>query len=244
MSYTEVKPHPKLEGYIDAFWTVVGSEGAVRSQRIMPDGCVDLIFNLGEDCGAENGRLTMQRDKIYLVGTMTTFSDSFLTGGKKLIGVRFKPAAFSSFYNYAPMHELTNLCIGFERSLSPDIDLVKNYSIAYLQAFFLDRVRVPKHSLFNVINYIRLTNGNIGIDTLATANHITRRQLEREFRNHIGVSPKEYLKIIRFKNALKIIKENRNENNFSEIAFKCGFYDQAHFSNEIKRYAGLTPSQI
>lgn len=58
------------------------------------------------------------------------------------------------------------------------------------------------------------------------------------------MSPKEYVNIIRFQHALSIIRNSDGKQNLSDIAFECGYYDQAHLSNDIKKNTGMVPSQI
>ena len=48
MIYNQSKPHSDLAKYIDAYWTVKGDKKELTAEKILPDGCVDLIFNLGE----------------------------------------------------------------------------------------------------------------------------------------------------------------------------------------------------
>lgn len=243
MIYHQIAPHPDLTDYIDAFWIVKGTGNKLKKKSILPDGCVDLIFNLGDDCRSEKGVLTMRSKKSYLVGTMTTFKESFLSSSNMLMGIRFKPASFSSFYNYAPLNEITDKTIEFEQSLSPDIYKIEYYSVSYLNAFFLNTLS-KKNDLSTVIKDIQTAKGQINIEILAKRNCTTVRQLERNFKKHVGISPKEFANIVRFQFALSKIKNNENRENLSNIAFECGYYDHAHLSNEIKRYTGATPSRF
>lgn len=70
------------------------------------------------------------------------------------------------------------------------------------------------------------------------------RQLERCFKKHIGITPKEFANIIRFQFAFSKIKHNEQRKSLLDIAFDTGYYDHAHLSNAIKRYTGLAPSQL
>lgn len=79
---------------------------------------------------------------------------------------------------------------------------------------------------------------------LARGNFTTVRQLERHFKKHIGLSPKEYSNIIRFQNALGMIKNSEADRSLLDIAFECGYYDHSHLANEIKRHTGLSPSLL
>lgn len=244
MIYNQIKPHPDLADYIDAFWLVKGTEKQLKKKNILPDGCIDLIFNLGDNCNTDSGALTMQSNKSYLVGTMTTFKESFLSSKNMLMGIRFKPAAFSLFYNYAPLNEITDKTIEFEQSLSPDIHKVELYSVSYLNAFLLNTLSSQRSNLSTVIRDIQTAKGQISIDVLAKRNCTTIRQLERNFKKYVGITPKEFANIVRFQFAISKIKNNEDRESLSDIAFGCGYYDQAHLSNEIKRYTGATPSQF
>ncbi|MFC3198201.1 DUF6597 domain-containing transcriptional factor [Parapedobacter deserti] len=244
MIYKEIKPHPSLADYIDAYWITEGVEKQCVKDIILPDNCVDLIFNLGEKYETYNGALTMYPEKTYLVGTMTTFKESVMYASNKLIGVRFKPSAFSSFYNFAPSNEIRDKTIEFEQSLSPDIHQIEKHSFAYLDKFFLKGLTKEKHNLFKVVRDIEITNGLISMDILAKQNSTTIRQLERDFRKYVGISPKVFANIVRFRTALFKIKHNRNQLSLLGIAHECGYYDHAHLTNEIKRYAGVVPSKF
>ncbi len=224
--------------------TVKGVGEQLKKEHILPDGCVDLMFNLGENCKTDKRSFTMESGKCYLVGTMTTFKETFLNSTNKLIGVRFKPAAFSSFYKYLSLDEITDKTIEFAKSLSPDIYKIEQHSVLYLNEYFLNRLTNQKHKLSAVIKDIQAANGQISIETLAKRNCTTVRQLERCFKMHIGISPKEFANITRFKFAFSKIKHNAQRKSLLDIAFDSGYYDHAHLSNEIKRYTGLAPSQL
>ena len=57
-----------------------------------------------------------------------------------------------------------------------------------------------------------------------------------------GVSPKTLLNILRLHFALTLILEQQKS--LVDIANLCGFYDQAHFNKELKKYTSITPSQV
>ncbi len=244
MIYKEIKPHPGLADYIDAYWISEGVEKQCVKGIILPDNCIDLIFNLGEKYETHNGALTMYPEKTYLVGTMTTFKESIMHASNKLVGVRFKPSAFSSFYSFASLNEIKDTTIEFEQTLSPDIHKIQKHSISYLNEFFLKGLTKRTHNLFKTVRDIEIANGLISMHILAKQNSMTIRQLERNFKKHIGISPKEFANIVRFKTALSKIKHNRNQQSLLDIAYECGYYDHAHLSNEIKRYAGIVPSKF
>lgn len=244
MIYKEIEPHPDLADYIDAFWICEGAGKQCVSEIILPDNCVDLIFNLGEKCKTDNGEVTMYSGKTYLVGVMTTFKETFIDSSNKLVGVRFKPSAFRSFYRYVPLNEIKDITIEFDQALSPDIGKIKKQATAYLNEFFIRGLAKAKDNLFNVIKDIETAKGQINVEKLAKRNNVTTRQLERTFKMQIGISPKEFANVVRFRAALSKIKHNKSRQSLSAIAFECGYYDHAHLSNEIKKYTGVAPSKF
>ena len=62
------------------------------------------------------------------------------------------------------------------------------------------------------------------------------------FRQQVGITPKAYLKIIRFQKAIGEIEEKK-EVNWTDISQDCGFYDQAHFIHDFKFFSGFTPEE-
>ncbi|RBL92384.1 helix-turn-helix domain-containing protein [Chitinophaga flava] len=243
MKHNGTKPCQELAPYIHSFWELKGDDSDGQWERIFPDGCPGIVINLGEPCKTDNGLATMDYGKTYIVGAMTTFKDSFIDRNTHLLGVCLKPAVFSSFYNYAPQNELTNHTVEFDLPHSFDIGKINKDSYAYLNKYFLDRKGSINQPLQAVLNDIHISKGNVSIREISKRNFTTVRQLERIFKTHVGLTPKEYVKIIRFQSVLSMMNNIRKKS-LSDIAFECGFYDQAHLTNEVKRHTGLTPAQF
>lgn len=221
------------------------NENSPISEKILPDGCVDIILNLGEDCKTDNGRFDIKNGETCLVGTMRHFKITELKAETKLLGVRFKPAAFSAFYKFTSLHEATDSTIAFEKKRSPDLGQVITGSFDYLNQFFIEKlVPHPTPMLMQVIADIKKHKGTISVFELANRHFTTVRQLERHFKQHIGISPKEFINIIRFQFVHAAIREKSSEKSLLKIAFDHGYYDHAHLANAIKRYTGDTPTEL
>jgi len=244
MSYQEFQPHAVLRPYIDAYWVMKSDQSAPAGQRIFPDACVDIILNLGGDFLTDNGAYKMKSDAIYLVGTMTRYKDITRDANTFLLGIRFKPLGFPAFFKFSSLHEITEKTIDFNRKLLPEIHHFNNETIAQLDKFFCDKLSVRGHSLFEVLETINNNNGIISIEAIARKHFITGRQLERNFKQYLGISPKEYANFTRYQHAFQLIKKKVFNKNLLDIALDAGFYDHAHLTNEIKKYSGLLPSQL
>jgi AraC-like DNA-binding protein len=244
MKYNKVKPYKELELFIHFYWELKGNELERQWERVFPDGCAGVVMNLGDTCLTDNGSILMEFGKTYVVGAMTSFKDSFIDTDTHLIGVCLKPATFANFYKYASQNELTNDTVEFEKSNSFNVDRTFDNPFKYFDHFFSERIKSKNKPLQSVINDIHSTNGQISIYELSKRHFTTVRQLERNFKRFIGLSPKEYSNIIRFQNALSLIKKSNQNRSLLDIAFECGYYDHSHLTNEIKRNTGLSPSLL
>lgn len=244
MNYQQFEPHPALKLYIDAYWVARGETSESNIERILPDGCIDIILNPGEDCLSPDSALLLEHKKVYLVGTMTRYKQNLMHTGTKLIGIRFKPAGFSAFYDYSNLHRLTDETIEFEQKLTPDLNGTVKYAGAYLDFFFLKILNPPKRSIAPLIADIQRCQGRTSVNTLADQYATTLRQLQRYFNKYLGISPKEFINLVRYQSALEKIRNNSSNKGLSEIAFESGYYDHSHLTNEIKKYTGCAPAQF
>jgi len=79
------------------------------------------------------------------------------------------------------------------------------------------------------------------LDAIAGDLRISRRHLERVFKEHVGISPQKYQSILRFEKSIEMIKKGEN---LIHLTFELDYTDQSHFIKEFKKYSSLTPSQF
>jgi transcriptional regulator GlxA family with amidase domain len=98
----------------------------------------------------------------------------------------------------------------------------------------------PDTRLENAVDCIAANQGLISIEELTRQVGLGRRQLERKFALHVGVSPKLYTRIIRFQRILDLVqKAERFE--WPDVSVNCGYYDQSHLIRDFKAFSGRTP---
>lgn len=244
MPYRAFLPALPLRPYIDMYWLLTGYRAEKEVVTLMPDGSITLVLNLGENIRSKHYDTPIRNEGIYLVGTMLQSDEQVLHGESRLFGIQFRPGAFTHFYNYEPMSRSANRVQEFERSMFPDLQQAIRHFVPYLDKFYLDRLSPPKYSLIAVLTDIERHGGQIKTSALAKRHFTTERQLERQFRQQVGVSPKEFSNLTRFKRALEKIQHNRNRRSLTDIAWECGYYDHAHLTNDFRQYAGTTPTGL
>jgi AraC-like DNA-binding protein len=244
MSYREYSPHPALSNYIDAYWTINTKDiSEPKLQRILPDGCTDIIFNKGTAICGPDQREVLKSEEIYLIGTMTTFSDTMQSSGNSVLGIRFKPGAITAFYQL-DLSEITDLAVPHKDNelsalvyQSPDL-------LNDLNLYFLKRRSSKPMAIAAFLAEVHSSNGQIKVAELIKRHAMSERKLERIFKNDVGVSIKGMIRLIRFMHTYRVIQSNAAKQSLSDIAYTTGYYDQAHLCNEIKAYTGFTPSQL
>lgn len=244
MSYRQFEPHRLLSPYIDTYWAFEGHWATAETIKLLPDGAMDLILNLGEEIHSVNNEFLIKHETPYLIGTATQFKEHFLQGFNCLYGVRFRPGAFGCFYSYDSLHLFANQVNEFDPKLFPDIQKLSRFFVPYLDQFFLDRLQPAKYNLQAIVANIHQQKGLVQVDELLKTHFVSERKLERLFQAQIGISPKAFIKLLRFTHTLAQIQNKLSRKSFMELAFECGYYDHAHLANEIKHYTGINPSSI
>ena len=93
------------------------------------------------------------------------------------------------------------------------------------------------------VNMINQSGGKRSVRSLMDEVCLCQRHFERKFKHYTGYTPKEYSRIIKFKNAVELLR-NTASSNLLTTAINAGYYDLAHFSKEIKTLSGSTPTSF
>ena len=108
--------------------------------------------------------------------------------------------------------------------------------------------RLKDIHLFNfnrISDSISLVNKNRGIvkvADLANATCLSDKQYYRIFKEFVGVTPKQFLRTVRLQWAFYNI-QTRKSSNLTDLAYNCGYFDQAHFNSDFKLLTGYTPKK-
>jgi AraC-like DNA-binding protein len=86
------------------------------------------------------------------------------------------------------------------------------------------------------------SGGRVTVGELAAELGWSRRHFGARFREHVGLPPKLVARIVRFRRALTLLQAGRH--GLAEIAYACGYADQAHLSREVRALAATTPTEL
>lgn len=257
MNYQTFQPNSDLESLVSCYWTLeVPAESESQRQRIIPDGTIEMAFILGDDIK----RYTSEKEFIIQPRAMVlgqTIEPFYIepTGFVNTFAIRFYPYGFANFVNM-PIKNLANketsieLLFGEKTANELEQKIIEatnsNERIKIIEKFLLEKLN-EKTTIDNIvkttIDTLLATNGSASISTILKENLSKRRQLERNFKKQIGVSPKQLGKVIRLQTALKMLL-NKKSKNLTDIAYKSEYFDQAHFIKDFKEFTGINPKEF
>jgi AraC-like DNA-binding protein len=251
-TYVHCRPE-HLAGLVEQIWLFDGSM-TCRRERAFPNGLLEIIVHLGEryrvveDRGAwvcptaSVGGLQVRHLVVEAPAERT-----------KVLGVRLTPAgAYRLFAR--PMHELAGLTVDLEDVAgSASAELAEQCgearsgercigaAVEWIDAR-LARGTALDPAISWILGQIRLRDGGVSIGRLREQTGWSKTRLASTFQEQVGVSPKQYARVMRFSRVIRLI--HAETASFAEIANEAGYYDQPHMNAEFKELSGLTPTEF
>jgi AraC-like DNA-binding protein len=255
MDYQEYPIADPLKPFVKVMWSMESEESWAPPMRILPDSCVELVihFNQPYKTTFSNSKSEIQPQS-FVVAQMKNFIEIEPNGKIGMISIRFSAQGAYHFFGM-PMKEIANGIVDLKliwNNLAREIEecIVASVNttqrIQKIQQYLLTQLLKngkADQTVDYCLNLIYSGKGQIRADDLSFKTGLSNRQLVRKFNMSIGLSPKEFARIIKFIGSLDYLKLNR-ETNLAEAAHHCGYYDQAHFIHDFKEYAGVTPGQF
>lgn len=87
------------------------------------------------------------------------------------------------------------------------------------------------------------SDGQIAIGSLSTDLGWSRRRFIGRFKEHVGLAPKTFARVLRFQRAVEVLKAS-GADRMADVALDCGYYDQPHFDRDCRMFAGVTPTDL
>jgi len=235
-------PDPALQPFIRQYWLIKGRQEKQEPIELLPDGGVSLVLNLGDGIHSARFGTRWCEEGASIVGAQTRSDTQLLMGESLLFGITFKPGGFTFFHRYDPLDRMADEVQPFDRSQFPDPDLILRHPSAYVDRFYLERLEPPRFSLTEVVASVEQRNGRVRMDDLMRWHCTTARQLERQFKQQLGITPKEFIDLTRFNHAFGMVARHGGTRSLMDIAWDCGYYDHAHLTNDFIRRMDRAPS--
>ncbi len=249
------QPSSYLSQYVKAYWMIenIMVSGKEHLQRIVPSGLFELSFYLADIPQSLDNRKLINENSM-ITGQIRSYFDIKVKGSLSLFSIYFYPHGLAKFIDI-PTNELYNQTIPLKFIINNITNELEDSLSS--KSLFSERINIVEHFLESriktkqndykearikhCINLINKTKGQMDINSLASEICLSRKQFERLFTEYIGVSPKQFLKTIRFQNAINI-KSNKDIS-LTKLAIDSGYYDQSHMIADFLSLSGKTPKE-
>ena len=244
--YYEYPPHPALAAHVACVWAAC-APGGRQAYRVLPDNCVDILW---QDGGQPGFAIGMMSSAIVVASDRPT----------RTVAVRFKPGAAGAFLA-TPLHALTDqradIDLLWGRGDADRLDdalwtreLTDHERIALIETQLLRRLHAIDSAaaggealIRRALGVLDTSGGGVRIDDLAGRLGVSRQHLAAQFRTRVGLSPKLYARICRFRRATAALKAVPAPD-WAQLALECGYFDQSHLIHDFQEFAGSAPERF
>lgn len=221
----------------------------------IPNGKIVLVIHLQNTMALQNECALQVLPKMFFVGLLSYSRNLKPLGDLISIFVIFKPNALHNLYKI-DMKDLkkSEYINAFDvlgndsvslydqllsvNNINEQFHITENYFESYL-----NHQQIKPDIIDNILEIINKEKGCVRVNEITEYFNIAERTLYHKFLTQTGLSPKEYIRLIRFGNIMRNLKNISHVNMF-DIFNNSDLYDQSHLIKEIKNFTGYTPKSI
>jgi AraC-like DNA-binding protein len=227
-----------LRPYVGCFWIITAEPDATI--RIVPDGSTAISIELQSPPSAW-----------VLRGPLVRPEERRFASAATLIGVRLRPGVAFILSGIAADQTIgrridVRTIAAFRELVEEDpAPQTPEQCIDALQRFLIGRLR--NASVNSVVaRALHEIEGNQACPTvgdIAARCHVSPRHLNRLMRTWVGYGPKRFARVVRFQATLEQIEHSPTQSG-AALASEAGYFDQAHLTSDLARFAGATPRHL
>jgi len=216
---------------VQCTWQFRQGDLDVHATQVLPDGCVDLIWD---------------GSNLMVAGPDSRAAMAMLLPGSVLTGVRLAHGTAEGLLGL-PLHHIADQRVllsdvwggrntrDWEHRLQEAID-----PIVVLHALCTSREPAPDHQMRWVLAVLD-SHAAPRVSALATSLEISERSLRRRCLDAFGYGPKTLDRILRLQRFLKLVPRHST---LTSAALEAGYGDAPHLVHESRLLTGLTPSEL
>jgi len=250
-TYCEWRP-AHLAGLVEVVWYFKGPTSSVR-KRILPNGMVEMLVNFGEPYRTITGAGPELLKTAWLAGLQSGPMVGAQPPRQDVMGVRLCPAGAYALLK-GPMREISELVVDLDDLVGRAADELAErcYDAASVGErlrraadWVAERVMKARRvdpTIAWAAGRIEQNGGAVSIAELRQQTGLSKTRLAEAFREQIGLAPKLYARVVRFRSAAALLQKGAVS--LVDVALAAGYYDQPHMNAEFRELSGLSPTEF
>ena len=250
MRYQEYKPPTVLSSWIKLYWIFECRSNDQIPETIVADGFPELIIHFRSPFSEMSEKELVKQPVAIACGQLTKPLVLQSSRDAGMFGIRFQPNGMAPLVS-APMKLLTDARVAAEdlfAGIDPLIEKMMESSddgqrIAACNQFLIRSIEVNSENVCvqRALKRIVMTQGRTSVESLTKFMGVSRRSLELAFQKEVGISPKMYCRVIRFRGLYDAMSSESSQN-WIQMALESGFFDQSHLIRDFRQFAGDSPT--
>jgi AraC-like DNA-binding protein len=250
MHYRRIRPSPAVGKFVEFYW-ILEESAAGGVQRIVPDGRAGIILNFANPFESNTNGTWKSQPECFFVGQITGPLLLRPSGPAGMLGIQFRPQGAIHLLRL-PMSQLTDSSIALEDLLLPlfrQLEWVRDLSSLAQAVEAVDGVlrafaerADDSQAISCAAVEIERSGGVISIKDVADRIGWSTRQLQRRFKDAVGISPKLFGRMQRFQGVFRAMEGGAVD--WVSAAAHCAYYDQAHLIRDFREFTGKTPTAL
>lgn len=246
-----------LDQFVEVFIYYEGVQHAHKVDRFLPNGDTEILIDFHDApqyiYDNESLKEIQTCNHVWASGFRTEPITIPSGTDAAMMVIAFKKGMAAPFFPF-PMEEIANSVVDADLVWGTDFGLLRERLLAtkdidqrfrivedFLIREFQSQMAINPCVAF-AIGEMTTRPDAISIAKMNAKIGYSQKHFTEMFRRQVGVTPKSYLKIMRFQKAVRTI-DAANNIDWGQVSLHCGFYDQSHFINDFKHFAGFTPEQ-
>lgn len=248
-------PSPDLRPYVREFVGWIDQSTTPGRRRQVPSGVLPLIINFEAVVREHKADATEASTyRTFTAGLHERYTIVETLGGGLGLQVNFTPLGARLYYD-RPLLELTNRTVELSDVIGTSASTLMcqlheagswHHRIQILEKDIQSRLHRAGRlhdAVMHALTTLTAAHGDVRVRGLAEASVWGDRHFTRQFREHVGLAPKMYARLLRLNRAIRLGATGRAVS-LASIAQVCGYYDQAHLARDCRAIAGLPPSAL
>lgn len=250
-----LEPPPEIKSFIKRI-SIFESEGSISfTQKLTPSPYNYISYNHKQiPTSLFKDKTVSPGSRLMIAGIKTEEIYVKYVGELLQILFEFTASGFYYLFHQSPVrykNKLVEVNSGFSRQevsrlcdkllntdgVDKQIDLIKSLLMTKLP-----EAKIPNLYVEKSIEFMEQNHGILPIKDIADRIGVSERQLNRRFKEIVGLSPKKFSKILQLHYLIYLIQQKKYP--LQEIAFKGFFYDRPHFTHTFKELTGMTPVEF